>query len=55
VVFEINSYLASFGYTTLNSEEEKEKQLHETFQEQKKENELSLKAVDNESGIDGFL
>jgi hypothetical protein len=55
VIFETNSYLASSGYTTLNSEEEKESQINETFKEHTIENELFVKAVDNESGMEGSL
>jgi len=54
VIFETNSVFASSGYTTLNSEDDKESVENEIFGEQTGDNEF-MKLIENESGVDGSL
>jgi len=54
VNFETNSYLASSGYTTLNSDDEKESSMTEIFREQTMEIE-SIKHNEAEPALDGSL
>lgn len=55
VFFETNSYMASSGYTTLNSEDEKDSQNNDTFKDQTFDNETAVKPMENESGVEGSL
>jgi hypothetical protein len=54
VLFETNSAFASSGYTTLNSEDDKESVENEIFKEQNADNEFT-KHIENESGVEGSL